>query len=418
MATRRDPSRMTQKTKAQLIEELQTLRGELDGLRYALDEMRVNHDLAQKAAREILWDWSAETGVLNTSPGAWNKLNLANLPHRGTLEGWKKIIHPDDVDNYSTVLMAYVKGESDLYENEYRIRRQDGSYGWVHDRGLALRDKRGKIYRMAGAIGDITERKLAEEALYKSKEAAELANRSKSEFLANMSHELRTPLTAINGFSDIMRNQLFGALGDPRYIEYARDINNSGTHLLGLINDILDLSKIEAGKLELYEEAVDVAQVIDVCRRIIEVRAKEAKLTLTIRLNGALPKLWSDERAVKQMVLNLLSNAVKFTPAGGEISVYAEIDEDGCFVLSVSDTGIGIASEDIPKVFTPFSQIHSTVYSKHEGTGLGIPLVKSLAEMHGGTMALESALDSGTIATIRFPAERALKHDDAALREA
>lgn len=241
-----------------------------------------------------------------------------------------------------------------------------------------------------------------------ARDVSDTANRAKSEFLANMSHELRTPLNAINGFSEIMCKQMFGPLGDARYIEYARDINESGSHLLGLINDILDLSKIEAGMFELKEEAVDVAQVVSACRRIIRERAKEAGLTLATRLKGGLPRLWSDKRAVKQIVLNLLSNAVKFTPAGGKVTLQVEIDEDGCFSLIVSDTGIGISADDIPKVFTPFSQVDSSLSREHDGTGLGLPLTNSLVELHGGMIELESELGNGTIVTVRLPAERVL----------
>ncbi|MEE9210968.1 MAG: HAMP domain-containing sensor histidine kinase, partial [Kiloniellales bacterium] len=255
---------------------------------------------------------------------------------------------------------------------------------------------------------DISELKIREIELRDSKEQAELANRSKSEFLANMSHELRTPLNAVIGFSEMMQRETFGPLGDDQYKQYAKDIFDSGTHLLSLISDILDLSKIEAGELELKEEAVDVAQAVGACRRIIEGRTKEAGLTLATRLSGNLPKLFADERAVKQIVLNLLSNAIKFTPAGGRVTVHAGVDEDGCFVLSVSDTGIGIGPDDIPKVLTPFSQVDGSATRGQEGSGLGLPLVKSLVESHGGTIELESELGDGTIATVRFPAERVL----------
>ncbi len=308
-------------------------------------------------------------------------------------------------------------GEFDVPVDDYvlwrmEMRQMQGGTPSVHrhsdGRWLRTTERKTSEGGIVAISTDVTELKNRETDLREAKTQAEFANRSKSEFLANMSHELRTPLNAIIGFSEMMRLETFGPIGNPRYIEYVRDIHESGTHLLSLINDILDLSKIEAGAFELKEEEVDLAQVVAACRRIIEVRAKEAGLTLDTRLSGKLPKLWSDERAVKQIILNLLSNAVKFTPTGGKVTVRAEIEEDGCFVLSVSDTGIGIDADDIPKVFKPFSQIDGSLSRKHDGTGLGLPLVKSLVEVHGGTIELESELGNGTIITIRFPAERVL----------
>ncbi len=281
------------------------------------------------------------------------------------------------------------------------IRRQNDAI--TAKQGVELENRKLEI--------EIAERKRFEEAHRRAKETAEMANRSKSEFLANVSHELRTPLNAIIGFSEMMRLETFGPIGSAKYREYVGDICDSGTHLLSLINDILDVSRIEAGEFKLEEEAVDVARAVGTCRRIIEGRVKEAGLSLTTRLSGKLPKLWSDERAIKQIILNLLSNAVKFTPAGGKVAVRAKIDEDGCFALSVSDTGIGIDAGDIPKVLTPFSQVDGSLSREHEGAGLGLPLVKSLVEAHGGALELKSGLGRGTTVTITFPAERVLDGD-------
>ena len=237
---------------------------------------------------------------------------------------------------------------------------------------------------------------------------ADEANTAKSEFLANMSHELRTPLNAVIGFSEIIAKGLLGPVGNPKYIEYATDIQTSGAHLLSLINDILDLSKIEAREHQLSEDAVDLIQVVSTCRRVVEWRAKEAELTLETRLSGNLPKLWADQRAIKQILIILLSNAGQFTPPGGKMIGHAVVDDDGCFVISVSDTGIGIAADDVPKALASFNQIDGSSSRKHEGTGLGLSLVKSLVELQGGMMELESELGDGTIVTIRFPAERVL----------
>ncbi len=256
---------------------------------------------------------------------------------------------------------------------------------------------------------DVSSQVRGEAELLAAKQQAEIASRAKSEFLANMSHELRTPLNAIIGFSEILRHELMGPLGDPQYRGYAADIHDSGIHLLSVINDILDLSKIEAGKLDLMEEKVDVPRVIAASLRIVKERAEAAGLDIFAELADDLPRLRADARALKQIILNLLSNAIKFTPAGGRISVRAMVDDDGYFNLSVVDNGIGIAPQEIPKAMSPFGQVDSSLARAHEGTGLGLPLVKSLAEMHDGELAIESEIGAGTEVTIHFPPERVVR---------
>jgi two-component system cell cycle sensor histidine kinase PleC len=230
---------------------------------------------------------------------------------------------------------------------------------------------------------------------------AEAANQSKSEFLANMSHELRTPLNAINGFSEIMVAQMFGPLGDSRYGDYARDILNSGQHLLALINDILDMSKIEAGKMTLTFEPMAVDEVAEEAVRLVRTRAESAGLTLAAEA-PALLEIEADYRAVKQVLLNLLSNAVKFTPRGGSVSVGVERLGD-TVRINVSDTGIGIASEDLERLARPFEQIESQHAKTQQGTGLGLALSKALVEMHGGSLGLTSSPGQGTTASFSLP---------------
>jgi signal transduction histidine kinase len=234
---------------------------------------------------------------------------------------------------------------------------------------------------------------------------AEEANRAKSEFLANMSHELRTPLNAVIGFSALIDRQIKGPIGHEAYRGYARDISTSGEHLLGIINDILDLSKVEAGKLELHEEQIDLASVFRSAARLVEPKAKEAGLKLGIVAPRTLPLLWADETRLKQIVINLLSNAVKFTPKGGIVSLSAAQVGDGVAVV-VTDSGIGMTPEQIPVALESFRQIESSQSRKFEGTGLGLPLAKRLAELHGGRLEVESAPGHGTKVTVRFPASR------------
>jgi two-component system cell cycle sensor histidine kinase PleC len=238
---------------------------------------------------------------------------------------------------------------------------------------------------------------------------AEGANKAKSEFLANMSHELRTPLNAINGFSEIMVGEMFGALGDRRYKEYAQDILSSGQHLLALINDILDMSKIEAGKMNLRFEPLHLDDVVEDAVRLVQNRADAAGLTLDVALPD-LPEVEADYRAVKQILLNLLSNAVKFTPNGGKVVVTAEQRRDPLgerVRLTVRDTGIGIAAADLSRLAKPFEQIESQHSKTQQGTGLGLALTKSLVEMHDGALEIESEPGKGTSVSFMLPLHHA-----------
>ena len=245
-----------------------------------------------------------------------------------------------------------------------------------------------------------------------AKETAENSSRLKSEFLANMSHELRTPLNAIIGFSDMIGKEVFGP-GLPRYREYAHDIGGAGRHLLSLINDILDISKAEAGKLDLRFEPADLEELIQECARLMRERATQQDLRLSISI-APLPALSIDRLRIKQVLLNLLSNAIKFTPEGGAVSVKAVRGGAGRVTICVRDTGIGIDKESIPQVFEPFRQIDSTLSRKYEGTGLGLSLVKTLVELHGGDVRIESAPGKGTAVFVTLPTARAAAQNKSA----
>ncbi len=239
---------------------------------------------------------------------------------------------------------------------------------------------------------------------------AEEANRAKTEFLANMSHELRTPLNAIIGFSEVIEHEILGkAATSPKYVGYARDINNAGCHLLSVINAILDIAKIEVGRLELEEEVFDLENSLDSCMKMLAEHAAKSHVELARATPAPLPNFRGDEMKFKQIVINLLSNAIKFTQEGGQVSLAATIEEDGVLRVAVIDTGIGIAPEDLPKVMAPFTQVESAHSRKYEGTGLGLPISRALTELHGGEFSITSELEAGTTVTMRFPASR-LEH--------
>ena len=263
-----------------------------------------------------------------------------------------------------------------------------------------LQDTQRRLVQQRAQLGELAENLTA------ARDEAERANRTKSEFLANMSHELRSPLNAIIGFAEILCDEMFGPHGQPQYKEYAGDIKASGAHLLEVINDILDLSKIEAGKLELQEDAVDVAGAVESCSRLMATRAWKARVRLETDVEPNLPAVFVDSRKLKQILLNLLSNAVKFTPQGGTVTTAARIDEAGRFQLKVADTGIGIAPEDMKTALSAFGQVERSLTRKHEGTGLGLPLTKALVELHGGTFVLKSTPGEGTDAIVTLPSYR------------
>jgi signal transduction histidine kinase len=239
--------------------------------------------------------------------------------------------------------------------------------------------------------------------LLKRREEADHANRAKSQFLANMSHELRTPLNAIIGFSDLMRNGVFGSIGSPKYLDYARDIHHSGEHLLDLINGVLDMAKIEAGRYDILVEDINLEQLTKECARIVGVSAERKKISLMVAISADLPPVRADERSLRQILLNLLSNAVKFTPDGGQVSVTAALDSDRRIALAVIDTGIGITKEDLGRIFEPFQQAEGSHARAYGGTGLGLAITKRLVELNGGALSIESQVGAGTSVTIQLP---------------
>jgi two-component system NtrC family sensor kinase len=253
---------------------------------------------------------------------------------------------------------------------------------------------------------EIEERKRIEQDLLEAKESAEASNVAKSRFLSNMSHELRTPLNAIIGFADVMRHKMFGPFDCDRYREYLDDIHHAAHHLLRIINDILDISRVESGRLDLHEEDFDIEDALQSVSRLVGDQVRRQELTMKIEVPTGLPLLHGDRRILEQAFLNLLYNAAKFTPAGGRITVGAKLEADGGLCIAVADTGVGIAAEDIEKVMSPFGQVDNKLSRNHAGTGLGLPLSETFIKLHGGRLDIESVVDKGTTVIIRLPKER------------
>jgi len=295
---------------------------------------------------------------------------------------------------------GFVTSYTDITERQNAREALRASEERLKERVSELEDSRARLERQGRELAMLAEN------LARARDEAEAASRTKSEFLANMSHELRTPLNAIIGFSEVMMKELFGPLGDAHYRDYARDVHDSGTHLLDLINDILDLSKVEAGRLDLHEDLVDIGSVLSACDRLMRERAHNAGVVMKLDLQPDLPPIRADEIKLKQILLNLLSNAVKFTPRGGSVSVIAGRNPHGDFLMQVRDSGIGMKLEEIPIALQPFRQIDSALSRKHAGTGLGLPLTKGLVELHGGTISIESEPGIGTTVSIGLPASR------------
>jgi PAS domain S-box-containing protein len=322
-------------------------------------------------------------------------------------------------DQHAEHIQRYLKtGEARILglRREVVGRRKDGSV-FPLELGVSeitsevlggLERRKAPRRSFVGLARDISERKRAEAELLAAKGQAEAANRAKSEFLANMSHELRTPLNAIIGFSEVIKDQLFGPVGNGRYVTYAQDIHASGAHLLGVIGDILDLSRIETGRFELEEAPVEPAELVSSAIVLVQRAAEKGRVRIENRVNGKMPRLNADKRVAKQVLINLLTNAVKFCPEGAVVTVEAAADPASEFTFTVTDTGPGIPAERLKTVFDPFQSAAATRARAEGGSGLGLAISKRLMELHGGTLTLRSKLGHGTAATMRFPGKRVM----------
>jgi signal transduction histidine kinase len=317
---------------------------------------------------------------------------------------------------YKAARGFYGPGDSDvlLAEQLHAVRSGElHTYEWTLPNGRINEVRRVPLAdgSVITTLIDVTEARRRERELTtahatmaEQAEKLAAANQAKAQFLANMSHELRTPLNAILGFSEVLRDGVFGPI-DPRYAEYAKDINASGAHLLTLVNDLLDLAKIESGKAELRNELVDLREILDECCRLVADRAATAHVSLITSTTQQLPTIIADGVRLRQIALNLLSNAIKFTPAGGRVTLSVEI-EPREVIIAVADTGIGMRPEDIPLALEPFRQLDNSYSRSHEGSGLGLAITKTLTELHDGKLEIKSRPSEGTTVRVRLPATR------------
>lgn len=367
----------------------------------ALRESEARLNEAQHIGHIGNFSRNIETGQLEWSDEAYRIFGL-DPGEPASFERFISCVHPDDLDALSQSIEKAIFSHTQ-HQFEYRVIRQDSQIRWIAATAQVVTDNDGATRRFIGTVQDITYRKSAEVALRMAKEEAEYANRTKSEFLAHMSHELRTPLNSILGFSEIMAREILGGLSN-QYREYAEMIHHAGDHLLKVINDILDLSKIEAGNLELEESVVNVNAVIEDVRMMLADMADKCAVRIQNDTDTATVEMLADARRLKQILVNLVSNGIKFSP-GGEVRLRTSLDDHGVAIV-VSDTGCGIAPENIKSILDPFIQVRESAHLSQDGTGLGLNLSKRLTELHNGTLAISSTPGDGTTVTVRFPTDR------------
>jgi len=396
------------------------LLGDLGDMKKHTADLKAELNEQAKSDAIIMNSESTSRALLEGSPVCNKIIDLDSRLLYMSSAGIKMLKIPDIRDHYGAIyppefydvsvrapLVQHLERAKagETTDVECPLYSTEGDEVWLHTTFVPARNTQGKVEYVIASSVDISKRKMAELESNRAKSEAVRANKAKSEFLANMSHDLRTPLNAILGFTQMMESKTFGPLGDHRYEEYANDILNSGHFLTNLINDILDVSKIEAGKYVIDEEQLDVAALIDASIKMLSTMTNAKGLQVETTVAANLPSLLSDERAMTQILNNLLSNAAKFTPRGGTITVSATKD-DGDITISVSDSGIGICEADTERVFAPFEQSNSMSLEAKDGTGLGLHLCQKLMRLHNGEITLQSELGKGTCVKLRFPKDR------------
>ncbi|MBI3441012.1 MAG: PAS domain-containing protein [Proteobacteria bacterium] len=359
---------------------------------------------SQKIGRMGHWYWEVDRQIMEWSDQIYTIFGVDKNNFSPTVDNINALLLKRDLGRIHRAFQRALLRKKD-YQLEFRLRFPRGGIRYIHCEGRCkVNVKTGQVEALFGIMQDITERTLHEKALREAKDAAEQAYASKTRFLANMSHELRTPLNAIIGFSEMIQRQLLGPVGNARYLDYIGGIHESGEHLLNLINDILDMSKIEIGKYELYVEEINVGKIIRLAVHMVEGRAQEAQVRLILDDLPDYVQIVADRRALMQILLNILSNAVKFTNPGGSVEIRCQ-QELGGVAIVVSDTGVGIPKDKIGIVTMPFEQVDSELTRKHEGSGLGLAITKDLINLHGGTLDIASELGIGTTVTVLLPAK-------------
>jgi two-component system cell cycle sensor histidine kinase PleC len=358
------------------------------------------------------WHWTMDHQDIRFSDEIYRMFGVDRETFHPTLDSVNAMLHRRDAGRMMQAFQRAIIAQND-HEIDFRIKRPDGEIRHVRCMGRCEFDPSVDVSGLYGIMQDVTETMEHERALLEAKESAERAYSAKSQFLANMSHELRTPLNAIIGFSEMMQQQLLGPIGNDRYLDYIKGIRESGEHLLDLITDILDMSKIEAGKYELDLEELNVAKVLRLAVHMIEGRAAEQGIRLSVKIPDETVQIVADRRAVMQIALNLLSNAVKFSHQNGAVDIEC-ISKGDHILIRVKDSGIGIPAHKLSSITNPFEQAENQYTRSHEGSGLGLSITKELAELHGGALHIESKLNVGTTVTIRLPADAHTSRSSAA----
>ncbi|MFC1672875.1 PAS domain S-box protein [Pseudomonadota bacterium] len=390
-----------------VVERTQALTSEIDIRRKTEAELRkLSRAVEQSAHMVFITDIDGIIEYINPKFTEW--MGYSAIEAIGRTPALIKSGETSD-EVYTDLWQTILSGQE--WHGELHDKRKDGRAFWASAAIAPVRDEDGQITHFIAVHEDITKRKEAEQAMLAARQAAEVANKAKTDLLANMSHELRTPLNAIIGFSETMKDRVFGPMDNPQYEEYAGYIHSSGTHLLQLINDILDVSAVEAGKLTLHEEDVNVVDVCQSAVRIIQPKAQDGYVQLSGLEENGLPPLHCDPLRLKQIFINLISNAVKFTPEQGSVLCDAYLDDTNHMIISVTDSGVGMDEAGMEKALDTFGQVDSSLSRAHEGTGLGLPLTKGLVELHGGTLELASEPGKGTKVTIRLPSDRVRPFD-------